>query len=531
MNGLTTYCTDILIIGSGISGLSAALRLAPFYRVILISKDILNKGASYYAQGGIAAVFDENDSIDSHIEDTLVVGAGICEKNTVEFVISNAKKCIEWLVDQGIVFDKEVTKTGIVKYHLTREGGHSYRRILHHADATGKEIETKLINLVLNHTNVLVKEFCVAIDFIILNEIGLSNSTRVVGAYVFNKKHKQIETIKAKAIILATGGAAKVYKYTTNPDISSGDGIAMAWRAGCRVANLEFNQFHPTCLYHSQSRNFLLTEALRGEGAYLKRYDGTRFMIDYDYRCELAPRDIVTLAINKEMKFFDLDCLYLDITHKPAVFIKEHFPNIYRKLIKLGLDLTKDYIPIVPAAHYTCGGVVVDHTGMTDIKNLYAIGEVSYTGFHGANRMASNSLLECLVYAWSSSRNIIKTIKDIVNVPVLPDFCKKIDVFNEHIVIQHYFRELRLSMWNYMGIVRTTECLEKALYYISLLQQNVFYYTKFYISNDLLELRNLVQVSELMVRCALARKESRGTHYILNYPKKIKNSGPTILVP
>ncbi|CAL1329450.1 L-aspartate oxidase [Candidatus Providencia siddallii] len=532
MNKTICHYTDILIIGSGISGLSAALRLASFYKIILISKNKINECASYYAQGGIASVFNENDSIESHIKDTLNVGLDICEKSIVEFIISNSQKCIQWLAEQGISFDMEYNSINKNKYHLTKEGGHSHRRILHCTDFTGKEIETKLINLVLKHKNIFVKEFFNAIDLIVKKTYIKENNRIVIGTYVWNIQFKRVEIIKSKILILATGGASKVYKYSTNPDISTGDGIAMAWRAGCRVANLEFNQFHPTCLFHKQSHNFLLTEALRGEGAYLKRYDGTRFMKEYDSRYELAPRDIVVLAMNKEMNRLGVNCMYLDITHKSSDFIKKHFPGIYKKLMEFGLDLTKDSIPVVPAAHYTCGGVIVNKFGMTDIENLYAIGEVAYTGFHGANRMASNSLLECLVYAWSSSENIINTTKYIIDIEKSLDFYKiKKKNINDDI-IKHDLNNLKLIMWDHMGVVRTTSSLKYALNHINLLKQKIFfYYSEFKISSNLLDLRNLVQVSELMIRCALNRKESRGLHHILDYPTKFKISGPTILIP
>ena len=533
MTTITQHYTDILIIGSGVAGLSVALRLAPFHQVTLLSKSTLSEGASYYAQGGIAAVFDDTDSIESHVEDTLVAGAGICEKETVEFIASNARHCVQWLIDQGVLFDTETTDCGKIQYHLTREGGHSHRRILHHADATGKEVETTLVDLAMAHPNITIKERYNAVDLIRSDKVGLSGPKRVVGAYVWDRNQERVETFRAKTVVLATGGAAKVYQYTTNPDISSGDGIAMAWRLGCRVANLEFNQFHPTCLYHPQARNFLLTEALRGEGAYLRRPDGSRFMPDYDERAELAPRDIVARAIDHEMKRLGADSMFLDISHKPTEFIQSHFPTIYQKLLTLGLDLTTDMIPIVPAAHYTCGGVMVDQHGQSDISHLYAIGEASYTGLHGANRMASNSLLECLVYGWSAAEDIHQLIDNIEEIPLLPEWDdSKVHNSDEQVVIQHNWHELRLFMWDYMGIVRTTKRLERALRRIHLLQQEILdYYANFRISNNLLELRNLVQVAELMVRCALERNESRGLHYNLDFPHLLENAGPTILAP
>ncbi|CNB70653.1 L-aspartate oxidase [Yersinia pseudotuberculosis] len=530
MQSSSEHISDVLIIGSGAAGLSLALRLAPHCKVTVLSKGPLNEGATFYAQGGIAAVFDETDSISSHVDDTLIAGAGLCDKEAVEFIASNARSCVQWLIEQGVLFDTETSASGEERYHLTREGGHSHRRILHTADATGKEVETTLVGKASNHPNISVKERCNAVDLITSNKIGLAGTKRVVGAYIWNRELEKVETFRAKAVVLATGGAAKVYQYTTNPDISSGDGIAMAWRAGCRVANLEFNQFHPTCLFHPQARNFLLTEALRGEGAYLKRPDGSRFMLDFDPRGELAPRDIVARAIDHEMKRLGADCMYLDISHKPTDFVMQHFPMIYEKLLSLGIDLTKEAIPIVPAAHYTCGGVMVDQHGRTDLDGLYAIGEVSYTGLHGANRMASNSLLECLVYGWSAAEDILTRLPTAKH---LPDWDEsRVDNSDERVVIQHNWHELRLFMWDYVGIVRTTKRLERALRRINTLQQEIDeYYANFRISNNLLELRNLVQVAELIVRCAMERKESRGLHYTLDYPDQIENPQPTILHP
>ncbi|BAT36029.1 L-aspartate oxidase [Escherichia albertii] len=533
MNTLPEHSCDVLIIGSGAAGLSLALRLADKHQVIVLSKGLVTEGSTFYAQGGIAAVFDETDSIDSHVEDTLIAGSGICDRHAVEFVASNARSCVQWLIDQGVLFDTHIQPNGKESYHLTREGGHSHRRILHAADATGKEVETTLVSKAQNHPNIRVLERSNAVDLIISDKIGLPGARRVVGAWVWNRNKETVETCHAKAVVLATGGASKVYQYTTNPDISSGDGIAMAWRAGCRVANLEFNQFHPTALYHPQARNFLLTEALRGEGAYLKRPDGTRFMADFDERGELAPRDIVARAIDHEMKRLGADCMFLDISHKPAEFIRHHFPMIYEKLLGLGINLTKDPVPIVPAAHYTCGGVMVDDYGRTDVDGLYAIGEVSYTGLHGANRMASNSLLECLVYGWSTAENITRRMPYAHGVSMLPPWDEsRVENPDERIVIQHNWHELRLFMWDYVGIVRTTKRLERALRRINMLQQEIDeYYAHFRVSNNLLELRNLVQVAELIVRCAMMRKESRGLHFTLDYPELLTHSGPSILSP
>ncbi|WP_231362991.1 L-aspartate oxidase [Escherichia coli] len=533
MNTLPEHSCDVLIIGSGAAGLSLALRLADQHQVIVLSKGPVTEGSTFYAQGGIAAVLDETDSIDSHVEDTLIAGAGICDRHAVEFVASNARSCVQWLIDQGVLFDTHVQPNGEESYHLTREGGHSHRRILHAADATGREVQSTLVSKAQNHPNIRVLERSNAVDLIVSDKIGLPGTRRVVGAWVWNRNKETVETCHAKAVVLATGGASKVYQYTTNPDISSGDGIAMAWRAGCRVANLEFNQFHPTALYHPQARNFLLTEALRGEGAYLKRPDGTRFMPDFDERGELAPRDIVARAIDHEMKRLGADCMFLDISHKPADFIRQHFPMIYEKLLGLGIDLTQEPVPIVPAAHYTCGGVMVDDHGRTDVEGLYAIGEVSYTGLHGANRMASNSLLECLVYGWSAAEDITRRMPDAHGVSTLPPWDEsRVENPDERVVIQHNWHELRLFMWDYVGIVRTTKRLERALRRITMLQQEIDeYYAHFRVSNNLLELRNLVQVAELIVRCAMMRKESRGLHFTLDYPELLTHSGPSILSP
>ncbi|ALZ95532.1 L-aspartate oxidase [Leclercia adecarboxylata] len=533
MNAMTDLSCDVLIIGSGAAGLSLALRLASHQQVIVLSKGPINEGSTFYAQGGIAAVFDETDSIDSHVEDTLIAGGGIVDKHAAEFVASNARHCVQWLIDQGVLFDTHVQPNGEESYHLTREGGHSHRRILHAADATGKEVETTLVSQALSHPNIQVLERSNAVDLIISDKIGLPGTRRVVGAWVWNRNKETVETCRAKSVVLATGGASKVYQYTTNPDISSGDGIAMAWRAGCRVANLEFNQFHPTALFHPQARNFLLTEALRGEGAHLKRPDGTRFMPDFDERGELAPRDVVARAIDHEMKRLGVDCMYLDISHKPAEFVRQHFPTIYEKLLGLGIDITKEPMPVVPAAHYTCGGVMVDDHGRTDVDGLYAIGEVSYTGLHGANRMASNSLLECLVYGWSAAEDITKRMpyaRQAENLPAWDE--SRVENPDELVVIQHNWHELRLFMWDYVGIVRTTKRLERALRRITMLQQEIDeYYAHFRVSNNLLELRNLVQVAELIVRCAMMRKESRGLHYTLDYPEQLEHSGPSVLSP
>ncbi len=524
--------TDILIIGSGAAGLSLALQLSKTAQVAVLSKGKVREGATFYAQGGIAAVVDAGDSVEAHVEDTLKAGAGLCDRTTVEFTASNARQSIEWLIDMGVPFDTEQDEWGNAHYHLTREGGHSHRRILHAADATGKAMQTTLVEAVQSHPNITLFERYNAVDLITSRKLG-HHGNRCYGVYVWNRDAEVVETIRARFVVLATGGASKVYQYTSNPDVSSGDGIAMAWRAGCRVANMEFNQFHPTCLYHPDARNFLLTEALRGEGALLKRPDGSRFMPDHDEREELAPRDVVARAIDHEMKRLGADCVYLDISHKPADFIKSHFPTIYEKCLSLGIDITKEAIPVVPAAHYTCGGVMTDLNGKTDLDNLYAIGEVTYTGLHGANRMASNSLLECIVFAHAAAKHIAAHIDAFELPPELPHWDdSQVICSDELVVIQHNWHELRLFMWDYVGIVRTTKRLERALNRIELLQREIHeYYSQFKISNNLLELRNLVMVAELIVRSALERKESRGLHYTLDYPELANAPRPTVLDP
>ena len=532
MKASVEYLCDVLIIGSGAAGLSLALRLADQAKVLVLSKGPISEGATLYAQGGIAAVFDETDSIESHVSDTLNAGAGLCDPAVVEFTARNARDSIQWLIQQGVPFDQEEDAEGESHYHLTREGGHSHRRIFHAADATGKAVQLTLIDQVRAHPNIQLMERFNAVDLITTRKLDLPGN-RVLGAYVWNRNVEQVEVIRARFVALATGGASKVYQYTSNPDVSSGDGIAMAWRAGCRVANLESNQFHPTSLFHPDDPNFLLTEALRGEGAYLRRPDGSRFMPDFDERAELAPRDIVARAIDHEMKRLGADCMYLDISHKPADFIIKHFPTIYERCLAVGIDITKEAMPIVPAAHYTCGGVMIDNNGQTDIPGLYAIGEVTYTGLHGANRMASNSLLECVVYAHQAGADILAKLPTSVEPPHLPAWDEsQVDDSDEQVVIQHNWHELRLMMWDYVGIVRTNKRLARAKRRIDLLKQEVQeYYANFRVSNNLLELRNLLQVAELIVNCALERKESRGLHYNLDYPDMQANPKPTVLTP
>ena len=522
---------DVLIIGSGAAGLTLALHLAKSADVVILSKGPLNEGSTYYAQGGIAAVFDENDSIQAHVSDTIIAGAGLCDEKAVQYTAENAKACLNWLIDQGVNFDKEDNNQGGEKYHLTREGGHSHRRILHAADATGKVIQTTLAQRVRQHSRIRIFERYNAIDLICEKNTKNSKKKQCIGAYIWNRNSEKVESIYAQKTILATGGASKVYQYTSNPDVASGDGIAMAWRAGCRVANMEFNQFHPTCLFHPDAGTFLLTEALRGEGAKLRRPDGSRFMPAFDKRAELAPRDIVARAIDFEMKRLGVDCMYLDISHKSSDFIKQHFPTIYQRTKALGIDITKHPMPIVPAAHYTCGGVMIDQHGRTDVHQLYTIGEMSYTGLHGANRLASNSLLECLVYARAAALEISESLEQNNEFIKLPPWDEsRVTDSDEEVVIQHNWHELRLFMWDFVGIVRTTKRLERALHRVELLQQEIQdYYRNFKVSNNLLELRNLVQVAELIIRCALERKESRGLHYTLDYPDTLAEAKPTIL--
>ena len=527
-NAIEHRC-DVLIIGSGAAGLSLALKLADHCQVIVLSKSDRNEGSTRYAQGGIAAVFDEQDSIDAHVKDTLAAGGGLCEEKAVRFTAEKAKTALEWLIGYGVPFDTEKSESGEERFHLTREGGHSHRRILHAADATGEALQITLNDAVSTHPNIHVFERYNAIDLI----PSKSKKNTCVGAYVWNRQQEHVEVIRAPFIALATGGGSKVYQYTSNPDVSSGDGIAMAWRAGCRVANMEFNQFHPTCLFHPQARNFLITEALRGEGANLCHADGTRFMHKFDERGDLAPRDVVARAIDFEMKRLGADCMYLDISHKPADFIVKHFPNIYRKCRSLGIDITREPIPVVPAAHYSCGGVITDFNAKTDLDNVYAIGEVAYTGLHGANRMASNSVLECVVFASAAAEDIMTKLHNAnCDESIAPWDESQVSDSDEEVIIQHNWHELRLFMWDYVGIVRTDKRLERAMRRIKLLEQEIAeYYAHFRVSNNLLELRNLVTVAELIVRCAMERKESRGLHFNLDHPKQLDEPKPTVLIP
>ncbi len=520
---------DVLVIGSGAAGLTLALQIDPAYRVALISKSTLQAGASWLAQGGIAAVFDKNDSAAAHIADTERAGAGLCRSEAVQFVVENGPAAIQWLIDQGVDFTRDTDQQ---QYHLTQEGGHSHRRILHSADATGKAVTGTLVDQVIASANIDVFEHHCAVDLITQADKN-SRKIRATGAYVLDIESQQVRVFKAKSTVLASGGASKSYLYTSNPDGASGDGIAMAWRRGCRIGNLEFNQFHPTCLYHPKAKSFLITEALRGEGAVLRLPDGSQFMQRFHEAGELAPRDVVARAIDHEMKRLGCDCLYLDISHKPADFVIEHFPTVYEHCLTFGIDITTDPIPVVPAAHYTCGGILVDTSAQTDLLNLYAIGENAFTGLHGANRMASNSLLECIVYARSAAQAINRITAGINEPDTIPDWDEsRVQNSDEQVVISHNWDELRRFMWDYVGIVRTNKRLERAQHRIKLLQKEIQeYYGNCRVSRDLLELRNLATVSELIIRCALERRESRGLHYTLDYPELSNIARDTIMVP
>ena len=524
---------DAVIIGSGAAGLTLALQLPTRFRIAIFSKGQLQAGSTYGAQGGVAAVLDsQGDSIEQHLNDTLVAGAGLCHKPSVEHIVQNGKNAIEWLISQGVPFTPDNDDARPYEYHLTREGGHSSRRIIHAADATGKAISETLINQARDRQNIDFYPCHLAVDLVTTSKLGLSEH-RCVGAYFLDLKTDKIRLFRSKTTIIASGGASKAYLYTSNIDGATGDGIAMAWRTGCRVSNLEFNQFHPTCLYHPKAKSFLISEAIRGEGGLLLRPDGSRFMPEYDERAELAPRDIVARAIDHEMKKLGSDCLYLDISHKPSDFIQSHFPTIYQRCLSFGIDITKEPIPIVPAAHYTCGGIMVGLQGQTDTPGLFAIGECAHTGLHGANRLASNSLLECLVMAKSCSDLLTATINQYPQPPEIPDWDEsQVTDSDENVVIAHNWEELRRFMWDYVGIVRTTKRLQRAANRIRLLQTEIDeFYSNFKISNDLIELRNLTQISELIVRCAMERKESRGLHYTLDFPTSVEPAINTVLVP
>jgi len=511
--------------------MSAALRLAERGSVALVTKHELLDGASSWAQGGIAAVLDGSDSVDDHVRDTLVAGAGLCHEDAVRFVVERGRRSVEWLVAQGVPFTRDDGNQE--ELHLTREGGHSHRRIAHAADATGSAVQKTLVQQVRQHPNIEVLEWHIGVDLVTSRRhLGdVLGPNRAWGAYVLDIRTGRVKTLGARHTVLATGGAGKVYLYTTNPDTSTGDGIAMGWRAGAAVANMEFIQFHPTCLFHPLAKSFLISEAVRGEGGLLRLPDGERFMPRHDPRAELAPRDIVARAIDFEIKKHGIDCVYLDITHKGADFIKAHFPTIYARCLEFGIDMTRQPIPVVPAAHYTCGGVVTDLRGRTGVEGLYALGEVACTGLHGANRLASNSLLECLVFSEAAVADMVQS--EAPPVPSLPVWDEsRVTDADEEVVVSHNWDELRRTMWNYVGIVRTTKRLERARHRIRLLQDEIHeFYANFRVSNDLIELRNLVLTAELIVRCALARKESRGLHYSADFPATLPEARDTVLVP
>jgi L-aspartate oxidase len=522
---------DVLIIGSGAAGLTAALNLAPQLKVGVLSKADLSAGSTSWAQGGIAAVLDAGDTFDNHIEDTMVAGAGLNRRETVEFVVENAPAAIERLAALGVPFNAGTSE----RWHLTREGGHSHRRIVHVDDATGWAVQQALERAAAQQPNISLIPDMAAIDLVTSrHKQKYSGDGHVWGVYALNRQTGRVETFTARATILATGGAGRVYLFSTAPRGATGDGIAMAWRAGCRISNMEMMQFHPTCLYNLDVKNFLITEAVRGEGGHLTLPEsGERFMPRYDPREELAPRDVVARAIDAEIKRLGLDYVHLDISHKPADFVKGHFPNIHEKLMSLGIDMTRQPIPVVPAQHYTCGGVLIDLDGRTDLPGLYAAGECSESGLHGANRLASNSLLECFVFGEAAARHILANLAELPLPPAIRPWDEsRVTDSDEEVVIKQNWTEVRRFMWNYVGIVRTTKRLERAAHRIQMLRGEVDdYYGHFRVTADLIELRNLLETADLIVRSALRRKESRGLHFNTDYPALLPIAEDTVLVP
>jgi L-aspartate oxidase len=525
---------DVLIVGSGAAGLTLALHLPESVRVTVLSKGPLDAGSTAWAQGGISAALDATDSTEAHLQDTLEAGAGLCDPETVRFVVERGPALIRWLGELGVAFTREAD----AQLHLTREGGHRHRRVVHAADATGRAVQTTLESLVRTRPNVEVLEHHVALDLITTAKLGLAPH-RALGLYAFDRRAGRVRALPASVVVLATGGASKVYRYTSNPDGATGDGIAMAWRAGCRVADLEFMQFHPTCLYHPGAKSFLLTEALRGEGARLMLPDGSPFMDRFHPQAELAPRDVVARAIDHEMKRLGADHLLLDISHQDPAFVRDHFPTLHERCLAFGFDMTREPLPVVPAAHYTCGGVLTDRAARTDLPGLYAVGEVACTGLHGANRMASNSLLECLVFGKAAAEDIVRRLgaapAALPLPPPLPEWDEsRVTDSDEEVVVAHNWDELRGVMWDYVGIVRTTKRLRRAQDRVALLQREISeYYGNFRVTNDLIELRNLALCAELIIRCALARRESRGLHYTLDHPEPdaSRPARDTVLVP
>lgn len=522
--------SDVIVVGSGAAGLTAALALAEHLKVLVLAKGSLTGGSTAWAQGGIAAVLDAGDDFDKHIHDTMVAGAGLNRAETVEFVIEQAPHAIGRLIDLGVPFN-----TVGENLHLTREGGHSHRRIVHVNDATGWAVQSALLQAAEAHPNITLLPGRACIDLITgRHEVRYSGSGRVWGVYALDEETGRVEAHTARATVLATGGAGRVYQYSTAPRGATGDGIAMAWRAGARVSNMEMMQFHPTCLYNLEVKNFLITEAVRGEGGHLLNpRTGKRFVPYYDKRAELAPRDIVARAIDAEIKRFGLDYVHLDISHQPPEFVREHFPNIHQKLLTVGIDMTKGPIPVVPAQHYTCGGIVIDLKGRTDLPGLYAAGECTESGLHGANRLASNSLLECFVFGEAAAADILARWEGFDTPPPVRGWDEsRVTDSDEEVVIKQNWTEIRRFMWNYVGIVRTTKRLERAAHRIAMLMGEVEeYYGQFRVTTDLIELRNLLQTAELIVRSALKRRESRGLHYTLDFPETQGEANDTVLVP
>jgi L-aspartate oxidase len=513
---------DYLVIGSGIAGLTFALGVADTGRVLIVTKDRTDESNSSYAQGGVATVWSPEDSFEAHAEDTIRAGAGLCHDDVVDMVVHEGPARVRELIALGTRFDSHLSGDA-VEYDLGREGGHSRRRVLHAGDLTGQEIVRALALAVRRHPNVELMENALAVDLLMDRRAAGAGTPTCWGAYVYDRQRGDVRTVRARATVLCSGGAGKVYLYTTNPDVATGDGVAIAHRAGADVGNMEFFQFHPTCLFHPKAKSFLISEALRGEGARLRTPDGSLFMSAHHPDAELAPRDVVARAIDHEMKVHGYECVYLDITHQPAAYLSERFPHIMQRCRELGIDITREWIPVVPAAHYMCGGVVTDREGRTNISRLYAAGEVAMTGLHGANRLASNSLLEALVFghrAGDDARRLLA--RDATRAPSMPDWNPGTAVnSDESVVVTQNWDEVRRTMWNFVGIVRSTRRLERARKRVAMLQEEIReYYWDFLVTGDLLELRNIATVAELIVRSALTRHESRGLHYTIDFPER-----------